>query len=1081
GCRNASVLLERRCEVQSQVPKISGCFLVKVLGLAGLAGMPHERKGLKRRLPCRDTTSTSGCSSPSPCSSVASRPRDDAAVGAGTEERPPPRWHNRCTRRQQQQQQQQQRCRGQHAADKVCGSCRRKNNTSAAPPSSLRLAGIVGIHVLGFIACPCQGFTPLSLSAGGTPSLATDGQQSRLNTPDFETRSGVVDGDIRARGLVPSLSVGAAAGGSLRAAKGRRRHRGGSRRYGGGLEGDGDASGVCRATRLPSAEEGPPIGLLYDRGLLEASAAAKGADTTSSNNKSRSRDGVGIANGGGDDNGGKAVAAANGSAMGTGGRGGKEGGRSAAPAASTPPVAPAVEMVRVESTALQAESSIAQDATDTQWGNVVDGTAGTAEAAAAAGGLSRGEVAAPAPPAKRKKWSGKGWLVSRAKEEAEGRAKSQNRAEATDAGLSSMAMDDDEETSMMPTVAAVETGREAGLKDTDLVNVEDGERREVDTGNNLAVAGADPSDRSDDSDNTSSRAVVVEPPASSTSAATAAAAATSLPSVDGKREGEDAASLANAAAAAAAAAAVDGVLVPNGGTASPLADEEEDTSTELEDAGGGVCATAKEELALYLLEAGATDDLVAMATAALFAAEPRCSLTEGTWKRWRQNLDGLRSKGFSGADVCNMLALCPQLLALDFEGQVVPTMELLRQLGMRPTDVRRVIRKAPEVLAPRPDGSTAAEAVDVLRTLGLRRRHLKMEAMRWPQLLVVPPGSFFQLAAFLASEEVGIKSTNIGSLIRQAPWLVLQPIDGQMLPVVRFLRIAGVVDVERVLRAYPKVLSASIRGELAPRVRFLWSDVGVSEEDLPRVLQTFPLVFALPLSRMKDVMAFLSEDLSISRNDIAKIIRAFPSLLGLERERHMAGVVRYLKWLGVQNVGRFVSRLPPVLGYDVETNLAPKMDYLVEKMGLSVYDVLTFPAYFSYPLDTVIEPRTEFLAIRGRPITLVGLNIALHQGDADFARKVARVQPRVYQDFKKAYINKRAAVKNGLVDAEQLLSGPQRTAIGSLGGLSTSNNLSAVPSQLQNCFQFCHEHKAMGCLVQFLHGVKTVWDFHSLG
>ncbi|CBJ32380.1 conserved unknown protein [Ectocarpus siliculosus] len=685
--------------------------------------------------------------------------------------------------------------------------------------------------------------------------------------------------------------------------------------------------------------------------------------------------------------------------MGTGGIGGEEGGGSAAPAASAPPVAPAVEMVRVESTALQAESSIAQDVTDTQWGNAVVGTGATSAAAAAeaaaaeaaAGGLSRGEVAAPAPPSRRKKWSGKGWLVSRAKEEAEGRAKSQNRAAGTDAGLSSMAVDDDEGTSMMPTVAAVETGLEAGLIDTDLVNV------------------------------------------------------------------------------------------PSGGTESPLADEEEDTSTELEDTGGGVCATVKEELALYLLEAGVTDDLVAIATAALFAAEPRCSLTEGTWKRWRQNLDGLRSKGFSGTDVCNMLALCPQLLALDFEGQVVPTMELLRQLGMRPTDVRRVIRKAPEVLAPRPDGSTAAEAVDVLRTLGLRRRHLKMEAMRWPQLLAVPPGSFFQLAAFLASEEVGIKSTNIGSLIRQAPWLVLQPIDGQMLPVVRFLRIAGVVDVERVLRAYPKVLCASIRGELAPRVRFLWSDVGVSEEDLPRVLQTFPLVFALPLSRMKDVMAFLSEDLSIGRNDIAKIIRAFPSLLGLERERHMAGVVRYLKRLGVQNVGRFVSRLPPVLGYDVETNLAPKMDYLVEKMGLSVYDVLTFPAYFSYPLDTVIEPRTEFLAIRGRPITLVGLNIALHQGDADFARKVARVQPRVYQDFKKAYINKRAAVKNGLVDAKQLLSGPQRRAIGSLEGLSTSNNLSTVPSQLQNCFQFCHEQKRTSCLVHFVHGAKTVWAFHSLG
>lgn len=41
-------------------------------------------------------------------------------------------------------------------------------------------------------------------------------------------------------------------------------------------------------------------------------------------------------------------------------------------------------------------------------------------------------------------------------------------------------------------------------------------------------------------------------------------------------------------------------------------------------------------------------------------------------------------------------------------------MELLRkQLGMRPTDVRRVIKKAPEVLVPRADGTAAAEAVDV--------------------------------------------------------------------------------------------------------------------------------------------------------------------------------------------------------------------------------------------------------------------------------------------------------------------------------------------------------------------------------
>ena len=60
----------------------------------------------------------------------------------------------------------------------------------------------------------------------------------------------------------------------------------------------------------------------------------------------------------------------------------------------------------------------------------------------------------------------------------------------------------------------------------------------------------------------------------------------------------------------------------------------------------------------------------------------------------------------------------------------------------------------------------------------------------------------------------------------------------------------------------------------APRqVRFLWESVGVSEDDLPRVLQAFPLLFAIPPSRMQDVVDFLSEELYINVKDTAKIIR----------------------------------------------------------------------------------------------------------------------------------------------------------------------------------------------------------------
>ena len=76
-------------------------------------------------------------------------------------------------------------------------------------------------------------------------------------------------------------------------------------------------------------------------------------------------------------------------------------------------------------------------------------------------------------------------------------------------------------------------------------------------------------------------------------------------------------------------------------------DEDEEEATE--DTGGGVfSASARAELTLYLLETGATHYEVADASAALFAVEAESALTGVTWRRWRRNLDGLTSNGFSG-------------------------------------------------------------------------------------------------------------------------------------------------------------------------------------------------------------------------------------------------------------------------------------------------------------------------------------------------------------------------------------------------------------------------------------------------
>ena len=67
-----------------------------------------------------------------------------------------------------------------------------------------------------------------------------------------------------------------------------------------------------------------------------------------------------------------------------------------------------------------------------------------------------------------------------------------------------------------------------------------------------------------------------------------------------------------------------------------------------------------------------------------------------------------------------------------------------------------------------------------------------------------------------------------------------------------------------------------------------------------------------------------------------------------------------------------MQRIPPVLGYDVETNLEPKWRYLTDELHLTTYDITRFPAYFSYPLDTIIIPRTKYLKDK------VGVNFLVH-------------------------------------------------------------------------------------------------------
>ena len=145
----------------------------------------------------------------------------------------------------------------------------------------------------------------------------------------------------------------------------------------------------------------------------------------------------------------------------------------------------------------------------------------------------------------------------------------------------------------------------------------------------------------------------------------------------------------------------------------------------------------------------------------------------------------------------------------------------------------------------------------------------------------------------------------------------------------------GVTNVENVVRAYPRALLSDRESLLRP-LDVLRERAGVDEADLASLVEAFPLLFGLD-DAMGPVLDFWLDELKINAADVPRICRAFPSLLGVDVATMRANV-KFLEEIGVVNTARFVTRLPPVLAYDVDRDLRPKMAELV-KCALSVYDV----------------------------------------------------------------------------------------------------------------------------------------------
>lgn len=361
-------------------------------------------------------------------------------------------------------------------------------------------------------------------------------------------------------------------------------------------------------------------------------------------------------------------------------------------------------------------------------------------------------------------------------------------------------------------------------------------------------------------------------------------------------------------------------------------------------------------------------------------------------------------------------------------------------LGLRKYDARKVLRNCPGLLTMR--GSRSAEQmVAMLERLGVSTNSIARDKNALPTLLSRSPSAIFRLVSFLASDAVRMPIDKIGPLLRRPecqellnavapvpptsdnfPEVDSPLIDGllndgttdpgvvsalwgrssqlrrevindtyrSMSTTAWTLRHEiGTEDLGKVIAAYPSVLLLDAEKQILPAAKYLMNELGIWEDDLPRVLQLYPALLGMSVDEMEKRASYL-RSLEVRQENLGSIFRSFPALLTLDVEKQMIPVVRFLRSIGIANVGRFVTRLPPVLGYSVEADLQPKWEFIQSALVDPRFELTRFPAYFSYPLDR-IQTRFDYLhSVKGVPTPLMVLDQVLCFGDKDFAVKVAR-------------------------------------------------------------------------------------------
>lgn len=175
-------------------------------------------------------------------------------------------------------------------------------------------------------------------------------------------------------------------------------------------------------------------------------------------------------------------------------------------------------------------------------------------------------------------------------------------------------------------------------------------------------------------------------------------------------------------------------------------------------------------------------------------------------------------------------------------------------------------------------------------------------------------------------------------------------------------------DLVKVIVKFPRILEYGSEQTVRPRIEFL-EKIGVPETDIAKVVLRAPMIMSLSLKEtLEPRAAFLKEEVGLveGKAGLGKLIARHPQVLTCSEEmmRQRTEFLRSDCGLSAQDIARAVLAHPQVLHYKIDS-MRERVDYLLRSVGMREEQVAAavarFPQIFSLAVSSNLAPKWRYL------------------------------------------------------------------------------------------------------------------------